>query len=78
MLWADRWAGPLSHARKRFWTSSITAVGRLTQRIRPMTGLTLCSRILTRPRMNQENEEPGRVDFFFRSLRGQRNELSAE
>jgi hypothetical protein len=62
MLWADRWAVPLSHDPETVLDlvdtlSDVDAEG-------SDDCLTLLSRILDEARMNQENEEPGASDFF--------------
>ncbi len=62
MLWADRWASPLSHDPETVLDlvdtlSDVDAEG-------SDDCLTLLSRILDEARMNQENEEPGASDFF--------------
>jgi len=62
MLWADRWAGPLSHDPE----TVLDLVDTLSDVDAEDTDdcLTLLSRILDEARMNQENEEPGASDFF--------------
>jgi len=62
MLWADRWAVPLSHDPETVLDlvdtlSDVDAEG-------SDDCLTLLSRILDEARMNQENEEPRASDFF--------------
>lgn len=62
MLWADRWAVPLSHDPE----SVLDLVDTLSDVDAEGSDdcLTLLSRILDEARMNQENEEPGESDFF--------------
>lgn len=62
MLWADRWAVPISHDPETVLDlvdtlSDVDAEG-------SDDCLTLLSRILDEARMNQENEGPGASDFF--------------
>jgi hypothetical protein len=62
MLWADRWAAPLSHDPE----TVLDLVDTLSDADAEGSDdcLTLLSRILDEARMNQENEEPGASDFF--------------
>ena len=62
LLWADRWAAPLSYNPEAVLEFLDTLSGADPER----TGdcLSLMSRILDEARMNNENEEPGASHFF--------------
>jgi len=62
MLWADRWAAPLSHDPETVLDLVDTLSDADAEGFDDC--LTLLSRILDEARMNQENEEPGASDFF--------------
>ncbi len=62
LLWADRWAIPLSHNPKAVLEFVETLSGAEPERIGDC--LSLMSRILDEARMNKENEEPGASHFF--------------
>jgi len=62
LLWADRWAAPLSHDPETVLEFVDTLSDADTEGSDDC--LVLLSRILDEARMNQENEEPGASDFF--------------
>ena len=62
LLWADRWAAPLSHDPEAVLELVDTLPEAGTERTNDC--LILVSRILDEARMNNENEEPGASHFF--------------
>lgn len=62
LLWADRWAAPLSHDPETVLQLVDTLPETGTERSNDC--LILVSRILDEARMNNENEEPGASHFF--------------